>query len=97
MDFAAIPVLKKHVEFLIDRYNHFVETGSKPDGLDELFSTEWTRMAISTVVEKGVGHLSQVRTLECYMKGCMVPTPITESRPVDSATGMGTRSPTTSF
>ena len=97
MNFVAIPVLKKHVEFLIDRYNHFVETGSKPDGLDELFSTEWTRMAISTVVEKGIGHLSQVSVLESYLKGFTVPTPITESRPVDFATRMGTRSPTTSF
>jgi len=44
---------------LIDRYNAFKERRSPPVGEDQ-FSIEWTREAIEEVVDKGVGHVSQV-------------------------------------
>lgn len=58
--FAAIPVLQKHVKFLIDRHGHYDSEGNKPEELGELFSTEWTRAAISAVVCQASGHLTQV-------------------------------------
>ncbi|KAK7690329.1 hypothetical protein QCA50_006986 [Cerrena zonata] len=63
VDYLSIPVLKKHVKFLIERYDHFVETGSKPDTDSDLFSTEWTRHAIADVVAKGIGHLTESQEL----------------------------------
>ncbi|CAL1712564.1 unnamed protein product [Somion occarium] len=62
-DYLSIPVLKKHLEFLTERYTHFTETESKPEDLGELFSTEWTRNAISDVVNKGIGHLTESQEL----------------------------------
>ena len=57
----AIPILKKHVEYIIDRHTHYTEEGAnKPEELGELFSTEWTRAAISTVISQASGHISQV-------------------------------------
>lgn len=32
----------------------------KPTELGEIFTTEWTREAIEEVVDKGIGHLTQV-------------------------------------
>lgn len=55
----AIPVLKKHVEFILARHEHYLET-EKPQELGELFSVEWTRKALGEVVDKGVWHLTQV-------------------------------------
>jgi hypothetical protein len=55
----AVPVLKKHVEFILARYEHYLET-EKPEEMGELFSVEWTRKALGEVVDKGVWHLTQV-------------------------------------
>lgn len=59
----AIPLLKQHIELLIDRYEHFSTSETKPDDLGELFTPEWTSAAIASVVTKGVGHLTQVCAL----------------------------------
>ncbi|KAL4073262.1 hypothetical protein V8B97DRAFT_1953447 [Scleroderma yunnanense] len=58
-DYLSIPILQKHVEFLIDRHAYFSALDSKPEELGELFSTGWTREAIGTVVAKGLGHLTK--------------------------------------
>ncbi|KIJ17712.1 hypothetical protein PAXINDRAFT_130029 [Paxillus involutus ATCC 200175] len=61
-DYLSIPILQKHIEFLVDRHAHFATLDtSLEDG--ELFSTPWTRDAISEVVEKGAGHITKSRYL----------------------------------
>ena len=56
---TAFPILQKHVEFLVSRHAHFASHDINAGELGELFSTEWTRSAISSVVSKGIGHLQQ--------------------------------------
>ncbi|KAL4250529.1 hypothetical protein ABKN59_002266 [Abortiporus biennis] len=58
-DYLSIPILRKHIEFLIDRYDYFKELDSRPEELGELFSMEWTRGAIAAVASEGSGHLTQ--------------------------------------
>ncbi|KAJ7855952.1 hypothetical protein B0H14DRAFT_2353000 [Mycena olivaceomarginata] len=53
---------QKHVEFILARYEHYLET-EKPEELGELFSVEWTRKALGEVVDKGVWHLTQSHLL----------------------------------
>ncbi|KAF9811778.1 hypothetical protein IEO21_06434 [Rhodonia placenta] len=62
-DYLSIPLLKQHIELLIDRYEHFSTSETKPDDLGELFTPEWTSAAIASVVTKGVGHLTQSQQL----------------------------------
>ncbi|KAH7914268.1 hypothetical protein BJ138DRAFT_1177428 [Hygrophoropsis aurantiaca] len=62
-DYLSIPILQKHVEFLIDRHAYFTALESKPDVLGELFSTDWTRSALTAVVTKGAGHITQSHLL----------------------------------
>jgi hypothetical protein len=57
---AAMVILQKHIDFLIDRHAWFSVLAEKPDNFGELFSTEWTRSAMSAVVRKGAGHLTEV-------------------------------------
>jgi len=57
----AIPILQKHMEFLISRHAELNSLPSMPDELGELFSTKGTRSAIMEIVNKGIGHLTQVR------------------------------------
>jgi len=52
---------------LIDRYEVFKERRSPPVGEDP-FSIEWTREAIEEVVDKGVGHVSQVSICVGYVQ-----------------------------
>ncbi|KAL0960935.1 hypothetical protein HGRIS_005940 [Hohenbuehelia grisea] len=63
-DYLSIPLLHDHLEFLIDQHARYSSGEvTKPDGLGEVFSTEWTRSAIAKVVAKGIGHLKQGQTL----------------------------------
>ncbi|KAH7922022.1 hypothetical protein BV22DRAFT_1131760 [Leucogyrophana mollusca] len=62
-DYLSIPILQKHVGFLIDRHAFFAALESKPDDLGELFSSDWTRAAITAVVAKGVGHITKSHLL----------------------------------
>ena len=56
----AIPILQKHLEFLVERHEHFAEAGERPDALGEMFSIEWLHEAMSKAVAQGVGHLTKV-------------------------------------
>ncbi|KAJ7175442.1 hypothetical protein C8R46DRAFT_64994 [Mycena filopes] len=56
-DYLSIPILKKHVEFILARFQHYSET-LKPQELGELFSVDWTRIALAQVVDKGIWHLT---------------------------------------
>ena len=69
MAVTAIPILQKHIEFLVDRHAYFTALEVPPDELGELFSTTWTREAIREVVSKGTGHLTKVTAplIQCRM------------------------------
>ena len=58
--FPAITILQKHLEFLISRHAHIENQDTRPVGFGDMFSTDWTRDAISRVVAKGIGHLTEV-------------------------------------
>ncbi|KAJ3814647.1 hypothetical protein F5876DRAFT_86271 [Lentinula aff. lateritia] len=62
-DYLSIPVLKRHIEFILHRYEHYSNEAIKPDELGELFSEEWTRTAVTDIVNKGIGHISQSHLL----------------------------------
>jgi hypothetical protein len=50
----AIPILKKHVELILARYEE------QPPELAALFTADQTRKMLGDVVSKGIMHLSQV-------------------------------------
>ncbi|KAG5726870.1 hypothetical protein E4T56_gene1120 [Termitomyces sp. T112] len=62
-DYLSIPILQRHMQFLIDRHEHYSGENLKPAALGDLFSTDWTRIAIAEVVKKGVGHLMKSHLL----------------------------------
>ncbi|KAI0755299.1 RNA-binding protein Prp24 [Daedaleopsis nitida] len=61
-DYLSLPILQKHLEFLLERYEHFAEAG-RPDTLDNMFSPEGMYQVLSTVVAKGAGHLTKSHLL----------------------------------
>ncbi|KAJ7644334.1 hypothetical protein FB45DRAFT_897551 [Roridomyces roridus] len=61
-DYLSIPILKRHAEFIVERFENYLEA-EKPQELGELFSTEWTRQALTQVVDKGIWHLTQSHIL----------------------------------
>ncbi|KAK7469083.1 Splicing factor [Stygiomarasmius scandens] len=58
-DHLSIPILKQHMDFVLNRHSLYVNGELKPDELGELFSTDWTRLTIGDIAKKAVGHLSQ--------------------------------------
>ncbi|KAJ4482272.1 hypothetical protein J3R30DRAFT_3681497 [Lentinula aciculospora] len=62
-DYFSIPVLKQHIEFILGRYEYYANGATKPHELGELFSTEWTRAAITNIARKGIGHITQSHLL----------------------------------
>ena len=56
----AIPILQKHLEFLVERYEHFSDAGGRPEALEELFSPNWMHEAMSKVIAKGSGNWTKV-------------------------------------
>jgi hypothetical protein len=60
---VAFSILRKHLEFLLDRHDYFSGLEVEPDSLGELFSDSWTQEAMADVVSKGAGDISQVSTL----------------------------------
>lgn len=63
LDYMSFSILQKHLEFLVDRHEYFSELEVEPDNLGELFSDSWTREAMSSVVSKGAGDISQSHVL----------------------------------
>ncbi|KAH8825051.1 hypothetical protein DL96DRAFT_1737005 [Flagelloscypha sp. PMI_526] len=55
-DYLSIPILHKHLEFLISTHNEYKSGTMKPADLGEQFSTEWTRFAIEDAIEPGLVH-----------------------------------------
>ncbi|KAG6918338.1 hypothetical protein DXG01_015197 [Tephrocybe rancida] len=62
-DYLSIPILQKHLQFLIDRHEQYAGEDPKPSALGDLFSTTWTRTAITEVVNKGLKHLTKSHVL----------------------------------
>ena len=58
--YLAMPILQKHLEFLVDRFEHLAQLEPKPDGLGELFSPEWMHGTLTKVVSLGIGHITKV-------------------------------------
>jgi hypothetical protein len=57
----AIPILQKHLNFLVERHSLYVSGEQlRPEALGNIFATTWTRTAIHEVVQKGLGHLIEV-------------------------------------
>lgn len=63
LDYMSLSILQKHLEFLVDRHEYFSGLEVEPDNLGELFSDNWTREALSSVVSKGSGDTSQSHVL----------------------------------
>jgi hypothetical protein len=61
-------ILQKHIDFLIDRHAWFAALDDKPEDFGELFSIEWTRSVMSSVVSKGAGHLTEVCIHHCNIR-----------------------------
>ncbi|KDR82688.1 hypothetical protein GALMADRAFT_57506 [Galerina marginata CBS 339.88] len=61
-DYFSIPILQKHLKFLIERYALYTSGEHlRPEALGDIFTPAWTREAINGVVKKGVCHLTQAR------------------------------------
>lgn len=56
----AIPLLRKHLDFLAERYEHFASLEARPEEFGDMFTASWVRVEMPRVVEKGAGHLTQV-------------------------------------
>lgn len=63
---AAIPLLKRHLEFILERQRQLEEDGVKPDEFRELLDVEWTLGEMDKIVSRGVGHLTEVRSFNFY-------------------------------
>lgn len=62
-DYLSMPILQKHLQFLIEQHEKYAISESRPDALGDIFSTQWTRGAITEVVSKGIGHLTKSHLL----------------------------------
>ncbi|KAG1745853.1 uncharacterized protein EDB91DRAFT_1119017 [Suillus paluster] len=62
-DYMSFSILQKHLEFIVDRYEYFSGLEVEPDNLGELFSDDWTRETMATLVSKGAGDMSQSHVL----------------------------------
>ncbi|KAL0576045.1 Splicing factor [Marasmius crinis-equi] len=63
-DYLSIPILKRHIEFVISRYEAYTTDGNaKPEEFGEMFSVERTRAHLTEVVNKGAGHLTESHLL----------------------------------
>ncbi|KAJ8519001.1 hypothetical protein ONZ45_g3994 [Pleurotus djamor] len=63
-DYLSIPLLQKHLEFVIEKHARFVSgEEQRPEDLEDLLSTDWTREEIDRIVTKAIGHLTQSHKL----------------------------------
>ncbi|KAF9257513.1 hypothetical protein L218DRAFT_910382 [Marasmius fiardii PR-910] len=63
-DYLSIPLLKRHLDFIISRYEAYTMEGDeKPEEFGEMFSTGWTRINLTDIVNKGIGHLTESHLL----------------------------------
>lgn len=58
-DYLSIPLLRQHIDFLVDRHAYFSSSSANSVLPEDPFSREWTRGALNAVVARGVGHITQ--------------------------------------
>ena len=58
--FVAIPLLQKHLQFILERYELVKEQETRPADLEELLTVDWMLDEMDKVVPKGAGHLTKV-------------------------------------
>ncbi|KAJ3565020.1 hypothetical protein NP233_g7910 [Leucocoprinus birnbaumii] len=60
-DYLSIPLLQKHLQLVVERYEkyHGDDKEMKPADLGDMFSEEWTREQMSSIVLRGQSHLTQ--------------------------------------
>ncbi|KAH9035591.1 hypothetical protein EDB84DRAFT_1485100 [Lactarius hengduanensis] len=58
-DYLSIPLLRQHIDFLIDRHAYFSSSSANSVLPEVPFSREWTHKALNAVVARGVGHITQ--------------------------------------
>ncbi|KII83027.1 hypothetical protein PLICRDRAFT_180796 [Plicaturopsis crispa FD-325 SS-3] len=61
-DYLSIPILRHHLVFLVEKHAQF-QISKRPTDPGDLFSTQWTHNAISSVVAKGSRHLTESQIL----------------------------------
>ena len=57
---VAIPLLQKHLQLLLERYEHVKEQEPRPADLEELLTVNWMLDEMDKVISKGAGHLTKV-------------------------------------
>ncbi|KAH9925424.1 RNA-binding protein Prp24 [Epithele typhae] len=62
-DYLSIPILQKHIQFLVERYEAFAEQGERPGALGDMFSAAWMSENMSQICSHGVPHLTQSHLL----------------------------------
>ncbi|KAI5116436.1 hypothetical protein M0805_006250 [Coniferiporia weirii] len=62
-DYLSITLLQRHIDFLVDRFSFFNSSKLQPESMGDAFSAEWMSAALSSVVEKGAGHLTESHLL----------------------------------
>ncbi|KAI0326875.1 RNA-binding protein Prp24 [Cubamyces sp. BRFM 1775] len=68
-DYLSITLLQKHLEFLVDRFEHLSQLESRPDGFEELFSPDWMHETMTKVVSLGIGHITKASYIQCSRHG----------------------------
>ncbi|KAF7331655.1 ATP-dependent DNA helicase PIF1 [Mycena kentingensis (nom. inval.)] len=56
-DYLSIPILKKHAEFVVSCFDQYKEV-LKPEDLQDKFTVDWTREALTEIVNKALWHLT---------------------------------------
>ncbi|KAJ7067860.1 hypothetical protein C8F01DRAFT_1078564 [Mycena amicta] len=56
-DYLSLPILKKHAEFIVSTFNQYKES-EKPQDLADHFTVQWTRDALTEIVNKASWHLA---------------------------------------
>ncbi|KAI0338891.1 hypothetical protein BDW22DRAFT_1409299 [Trametopsis cervina] len=62
-DYMSIPVLKRHLEFLLAQFSRIKEMETKPAELGDMLSVDWMRVHVNDIVSKGTAHLTQSHEL----------------------------------
>ncbi|GJE88539.1 RNA-binding protein Prp24 [Phanerochaete sordida] len=58
-DYMSIPLLQKHIEFILERFEFLKEQGTRPDDFEDTFTADWTLNELEGIVAKGAGHLGE--------------------------------------
>jgi squamous cell carcinoma antigen recognized by T-cells 3 len=57
---VAMDLLHNHFQFLVETFDQYFAQNDRPESLGDLFTPDWTRGALSQVMNKSSGDLIQV-------------------------------------